>query len=67
MKENKIKKKEENNYKEVNDFIILFKKINNREPMESEIFDNLKDKMDLMTIKNIFEQIKNANINLDNI
>jgi hypothetical protein len=35
LKENKIKKKEENNYKEVNDFIILFKKINNREPIES--------------------------------
>ena len=67
LKENKIKKKEENNYKEVNDFIILFKKINNRDPMESEIFDNLKDKMDLMIIKNIFEQIKNTNINLDNV
>lgn len=67
LKENKIKRKEENNYKEVNDFIILFKKINNREPMESEIFDNLKDKMDLMTIKNIFEQIKNTNINLDTV
>jgi hypothetical protein len=67
LKENKIKRKEENNYKEVNDFIILFKKINNRDPIESEIFDNLKDKMDLMTIKNIFEQIKNTNINLDNV
>jgi hypothetical protein len=58
MKENKMKKKEENNYKEVNDFITFFIKINNRDPMESEIFDNLKDKMDLMTIKNIIEQIK---------
>jgi hypothetical protein len=67
LKENKIKRKEENNYKEVNDFIILFKKINNRDPIESEIFDNLKDKMDLMIIKNIFEQIKNTNINLDNV
>ena len=58
MKEGKIRKKEENNYKEVNDFITFFIKINNRDPMESEIFDNLKDKMDLMTIKNIVEQIK---------
>jgi hypothetical protein len=61
MKENKIKKKEENNYKIVEEFIILFKKINNREPMESEIFDNLKDKMDLIAIKNIYEQIKHNN------
>ena len=58
IKENKMKKKEESNYKDVNDFIALFIKINNREPMESEIFDNLKDKMELMTIKNIIEQIK---------
>jgi hypothetical protein len=63
MKENKMKKKEESNYKDVNDFIALFMKINNREPMESEIFDNLKDKMELMTIKNIIEQIK-ANKNV---
>jgi hypothetical protein len=67
MKENKIKKKEENNYKDVNDFIELFIKINNREPMESEIFDNLKDKMDLITIKNILEQIKTTKSNYENI
>jgi hypothetical protein len=66
MKENKIKKKEESNYKDVNDFIELFIKINNREPMESEIFDNLKDKMDLITIKNILEQIKATKPNYDN-
>ena len=64
LKENKIKRKEENNFKEVNDFIVLFKKINNREPMETEVFDNLKDKMDLMTIKNIFEQITNTTIDI---
>ena len=63
IKENKMKKKEESNYKDVNDFIALFMKINNRDPMESEIFDNLKDKMELMTIKNIIEQIK-ANKNV---
>ena len=62
LKENKIKKREENNYKDVNDFIILFKKINNRDPMDTEVFDNLKDKMDIMTIKNIFEQIKTINL-----
>ena len=66
MKENKIKKREENNYKDVNDFIELFIKINNREPMENEIFDNLKDKMDLITIKNILEQIKTTKSNYEN-
>jgi hypothetical protein len=34
--------------------------------MESEIFDNLKDKMDLMTIKNILEQIKTTKSNYEN-
>ena len=67
MRENKIKKKEEQDYKDVKDFILLFKKINNREPMETEVFDNLKDRMEILTIKNIFEQITNSNINLDNV
>ncbi len=62
MKENKIKKKEENNFKMVQEFIILFKKINNREPMESEIYDNLKDKLDIITIKNTCEQLKHNNL-----
>jgi hypothetical protein len=70
LKENKIKKREENNFKIVEDFIILFKKINNREPMESEIYDNLKDKIDIITIKNIYEQIKPRSIfnnNFENV
>jgi len=67
MRENKIKKKEDDNFRDVNDFISLFKKINNRDPMDSEVFDNLKDKMDILTIKNIFEQITSANIYSDNV
>ena len=59
LKENKIKKRDDNNLKILQDFVILFKKINNRYPMESEIFDNLKDKIDIITIKNLYEQIKN--------
>jgi hypothetical protein len=35
--------------------------------MESEIFDNLKDKIDLITIKNILEQIKTTKSNYNNI
>jgi len=67
MRENKIKKKEDDNFRDVNDFISLFKKINNRDPMDSEVFDNLKDKMDILTIKNIFEQITSTNIYSNNV
>ena len=67
LKENKLKRKEDNSFKMVQEFIILFEKINNREPMESEVYDNLKDKMDLMTIKNKFEQIKHATLSNNNI
>jgi hypothetical protein len=67
MRESKIKKKEEQDYKDIKDFILLFKKINNREPMETEVFDNLKDRMEILTIKNIFDQITSSNINLDNV
>jgi hypothetical protein len=67
LKENKLKRKEDNSFKMVQEFIILFKKINNREPMESEVYDNLKDKMDLITIKNKFEQIKHTNFSNNKI
>ena len=58
IKQNKIKKQNELNNKIVNDFIILFTNLNNREPMESEIFDNLKEKIDVNSIKKILEQNK---------
>jgi hypothetical protein len=58
MKQNKIKKQNELDRKMVSDFIIQFNNLNNREPMETEIIDNLKDKMDLNTIKKIIEQNK---------
>jgi hypothetical protein len=67
LKENKLKRKQDNSFKMVEEFIILFKKINNREPMESEVYDNLKDKMDLITIKNKFEQIKHTNLSNNKI
>jgi hypothetical protein len=62
LKENKIKKKEETNFKIVEEFIILFKKINNREPMETEIYDNLKDKIDIITIKTTLDQLEHINL-----
>ena len=73
MRENKLKKKDETDLNTVKDFIILFNKFNNREPMESEIYDNLKDKMDVINIKNTLEQIEhfklseNTNKNAENV
>lgn len=67
-KQNKIKKANESNNKAVSDFINLFISLNNREPMESEIFDNLKDKIDVNTIKKIIDDnhFLNIKINIDN-
>jgi len=57
-KQIKIKKLNELNNKVVKDFIELFIKLNNREPMEFEIFDNLKEKMDVTIITKILEENK---------
>lgn len=58
IKQNKIKKQNELNKRIVNDFIILFNNLNNREPMETEIIDNLKDKIDVNTIRKILDESK---------
>ena len=55
-KQNNIKKLEAQNIKLVMDFIDLFKNLNNREPMETEVIDNLKDKMSIEIIKNILNK-----------
>ena len=58
MKDIKLKKTVENNNQIVNDFISSFTSLNNREPMESEIYDNLKDKMNIKTLEKIIEKNK---------
>jgi hypothetical protein len=52
----------------VSDFINLFKSLNNREPMESEVVDNLKDKIEVSKIKTIIENLNTLSIqiNVDN-
>ena len=55
-KENRLKKIEEENKKIVKEFILLFSNLNNREPMESEIMDNLKDKIDIAVIKEVIRE-----------
>ena len=60
--DNRHKKQIQINNKIVTDFIELFKNLNNREPMETEIMDNLKDKVDITTIKKILEDGKVLNL-----
>ena len=60
MKENHIKKTNESNNQIVNNFILSFTDLNNREPIESEIYDNLKDKMNIKTLEKIIEKNKST-------
>jgi hypothetical protein len=65
---NKIKKQNDNNKKIVNDFIELFKNLNNRDPIDTEIIDNLKDKMDIDIIKKYIDENKlNLKINIEQL
>jgi len=64
-KQNKCKKINDYNYKLIYDFINIFKDLNNREPMECEVIDNLKEKVDEETIKKVFYEIKSI-IKIDN-
>jgi len=57
-KEQKVKKFNESNNKLVKDFIVLFNDLNNREPMESEIIDNLRDKIDIAILQKIIDEQK---------
>jgi hypothetical protein len=66
-KKNKLKKTIETNNRAVKDFIHLFTSLNNREPMESEIVDNLKDKMDIVTIKKIIDENKFLSIKINSV
>ena len=74
IKDIKQKKIHELNNTMVKDFIVSFNNLNNREPMESEIIDNLKDKINIKILEKIIEQTKlNKNIsntdvnNLENV
>jgi predicted unusual protein kinase regulating ubiquinone biosynthesis (AarF/ABC1/UbiB family) len=67
-KQNKIKKTNEYNNRIIYEFISVFTSLNNRDPMESEIIDNLKDRIDTETIKKILNENKSSlsvNINTD--
>jgi len=55
-KQTKIRQINEHNRKLISDFVASFRNVNNRDPMETEIFDNLKDKLDTVIIKNIIDE-----------
>jgi hypothetical protein len=54
-KENMKHKMNEYNHTTVSEFKKVFYNLNNRQPMESEIIDNLKDKIELSTLLQIIE------------
>lgn len=59
-KKNSLKKQLDNKMKQfILTFIESFSKINGREPIESEIVDNLKDQLDSDKIKDILVKIRN--------
>jgi hypothetical protein len=68
IKRNKIKKENELNKKIVSDFINLFNYLNNRQPIESEIIYNLKEKIDIEIIQKIIGENNIVSPNgIDNI
>ena len=68
LKQTRLAKAKEANTKIVSEFIQLFKSLNNRDPMESEVFDNLKDKVDIAIIKKVLDKLNTISIqiNVDN-
>lgn len=57
IKELKEKKILENNVKIIKDFISAFIKLNNREPTETELIDNLKDKIEIILLKSLINKL----------
>jgi len=64
-KQNKIKRIAETNNKILSDFVKLFYNLNNRQPMESEIIDNLKDKIEMSVLKKMLDEGKTLNLQIN--
>jgi hypothetical protein len=64
-KQNKLKKLVETNKKILSDFTTLFYNLNNRQPMESEIIDNLKDKIEMTALKKMLEEKKSLTLQIN--
>ena len=64
-KQTKLKKISETNNKIFTDFTKLFFNLNNRQPMESEIIDNLKDKIEISSLKKLIDESKTLNLQIN--
>jgi hypothetical protein len=62
MKDAKQKQIEITNNNLVKDFKKIFFNLNNREPMDTEIIDNLKDKIELSVLQSIINEQKTNEI-----
>jgi hypothetical protein len=58
IKQSRIKKQNELNKKIIDDFVTMFINLNNREPIDTEIVDNLKDKIDAEVIKKYIDEYR---------
>ena len=67
-KKNQLMSKEKQNLEIITGFQKTFYDLNNREPLNSEIIDNLKDKIELTVLKKSLENLKNksSDVNKDN-
>ena len=67
-KKNQLMSKEKQNLEIITGFQKTFHDLNNRDPLDSEIIDNLKDKIELNVLKKSLENLKNksSDINKDN-
>jgi len=59
LKEARQKQLDKANRNNVKEFKKTFFNLNNRDPMDSEIIDNLKDKMELSVLQNIIDEQRN--------
>jgi hypothetical protein len=66
-KKNQLMNKEKQNLEIITGFQKTFHDLNNRDPLDSEIIDNLKDKIELTVLKKTLENLKNkySDINKD--
>lgn len=58
-KKNQLMSKEKQNLEIITGFQKTFHDLNNRDPLDSEIIDNLKDKIELTVLKKSLENLKN--------
>jgi len=56
IKQSKVKKQNELNKKIIDDFVAMFVNLNNREPIDTEIVDNLKEKIESDVIKKYLDE-----------